>query len=61
MRMAVLVLQLVLTFVLTALVMPALLFSIPAARNDRLGLALMSGTAVLVFVILRLVWPRRRA
>jgi len=61
MRMAVLVLQLLTTFVVTALVMPALLFTIPAARNDRVGLALMSGTAILVFVVLRLVWPRRRA
>jgi hypothetical protein len=60
MRYLIVLLQVVLAFVLTASVMPVLLVTVPAAREGRFGLVLSAAAMVIAFVLLRLVWPRRR-
>lgn len=54
-------LQLVITFVVTALSLPALLATIPALRDQPLGLLVMAVVAAVTFAGLRLIWPRRKA
>ena len=54
-------LQIVITFVVTALSLPALLATIPALRDQPLGLLVMAVVAAVTFAGLRLVWPRRKA
>ena len=57
----VLLLQLVITLVVTALSVPALLSTIPALRDQPWGLAAMAGVMAVTFAGLRLIWPRRKA
>ena len=54
-------LQIVITFVVTALSLPALLATIPALRDQPLGLLVMAAVAAVTFAGLRLIWPRRKA
>ena len=54
-------LQIVITFVVTALSLPALLATIPALRDQPLGLVVMAVVAAVTFAGLRLIWPRRKA
>jgi len=54
-------LQIVITFVVTALSLPALLATIPALRDQPLGLGVMAVVAAVTFAGLRLIWPRRKA
>jgi hypothetical protein len=57
----ILLLQIVITLVVTALSLPALLATIPALRDQPLGLAVMAVVAAVTFAGLRLIWPRRKA
>lgn len=54
-------LQIVITFVVTALSLPALLATVPALRDQPLGLLVMAVVAAVTFAGLRLIWPRRKA
>ena len=54
------VIQLVLSVIVTASVMPFVLVTTPAAQtNPRLGLALMGGILLVCFTLVALAWPRR--
>jgi hypothetical protein len=54
------VVQFVISLLVVGAVMPAVLYSVAAARSPRAGLA-VTGTIVLaVFVLVRLAWPRPR-
>jgi hypothetical protein len=60
MRALIVIVQLALAFVAVAVAMPAILISMPAARDGLAGQALAVTIFVLVFVVIRLVWPKRR-
>jgi len=60
MRAAIVVLQILISFVLVAVTMPALMIFVPAAQDSALGPGLAFGLLVGVFIILRVLWPRRR-
>jgi hypothetical protein len=57
----ILLVQIVITFVVTALSLPALLATIPALRDQPLGLLVMAVVAAVTFAGIRLIWPRRKA
>ena len=57
----ILLLQIVITLVVTALSLPALLATVPALRDQPLGRAVMAVVAAVTFAGLRLIWPRRKA
>ena len=59
MRAAFVVAQILITFVVVAVSMPALLTYVPAMRNPVAGPSVALGLAVVVFTILRVIWPRR--
>lgn len=59
MKVLTVLLQIVLTLFLVASLMPVVLALLPEARPGRAGGVAMAAIAVAVFVILRLVWPRR--
>jgi hypothetical protein len=61
MKAALLLAQVLITFVIVSVTMPAVLTYVPRARDTALGPGLAVGLLVVVFIILRLVWPRRRA
>jgi hypothetical protein len=61
MRFAIVLLQLILTVVITASVLPALLFAFPVLQEGRAGMSAAAAMMVTVFVVLLLVWPRRKA
>ncbi len=60
MRIATLLLQALVAFVLTASFMPIVLVTVPAARNPTAGPVLGGGMLVVLFAIIWLVWPRKR-
>ena len=60
MRVVTVVLQLVVSAVLTALLMPAILVAVPAAQDDRVGIAILAGVLATMFVVVALLWPRRK-
>jgi hypothetical protein len=56
----VVIVQILLAAVLTALIMPLVLVTTPAAQADaRLGLTLMATVLVVTFTLIALAWPRR--
>ncbi len=57
----ILLLQLVISLVVTALSLPALLATIPALRDQPSGLVVMAVIMAVTFAGLRLIWPRRKA
>ena len=61
MRIVVIVtIQLLLSAILTATVMPLVLITTPAAQADaRFGMLLMGGLLVVSFTLIALAWPRR--
>ena len=61
MRFAIVLLQLFIAFVLTATFMPVLLVTVPATRSATAGPALGGAMLVVLFGIIWLIWPRRRA
>jgi hypothetical protein len=59
MRAAVaIVVQFVVSLLIMGALMPALLATVPAARNSRTGFTLAIAGIVAVFGLLRMVWPR---
>lgn len=58
-RVTTIVTQVVITFVLVAILVPSILVNVPAARGGVAGPTVVALLAVLLFVILRLVWPKR--
>jgi hypothetical protein len=61
MRILIIAIQVVLSFVVTASIMPIILVSVPATTEDhRLGLSLMGVLFVLSFAVIALVWPGRK-
>jgi hypothetical protein len=57
----ILLLQIVISLVITALSMPALLGTVPTLRDQPAGLAVMAVIMAVTFAGLRLIWPRRKA
>jgi hypothetical protein len=54
------VIQLLLSAILTATVMPLVLITTPAAQSDaRFGMMLMGGLLLVSFSLIALAWPRR--
>lgn len=60
MRLLIILVQLVISALVTATVMPAVLVSVPAAKDQRVGLGIVAGLLALTFFLVTLVWPRRR-
>ena len=60
MKAALVLAQVLISFVVVAVTLPALMVFVPAARDTALGPGLAIGLLVVVFIVLRLAWPRRR-
>jgi hypothetical protein len=60
MRIATVLLQVLIAFVLTAAFLPIVLVSVPATRDPTAGPVLGVSMLVVLFGIVWLVWPRRR-
>jgi hypothetical protein len=60
MRIVILVVQVVISVAVVGLVLPGVLAFVPAARDQRVGLSIAGAIAVLMFMILRMIWPRPR-
>ena len=52
------VLMLLITFLATATIMPFVLFTVPAAQDETVGVALVCAIALVVFAVLWVVWSR---
>ena len=61
MRLGTLLLQLLIAFILTASFMPFVLVTLPVTRSATAGPVLGVGMLVSLFVVIWLVWPKRRA
>ena len=59
MRALIVFVQVLISAVLTASLMPVVLVTVPAAQDDRTGLAIVSGLFVVSFLGILLVWPKR--
>ena len=57
-HIALLLIQIVLSFFVVGLLMPALLATMPPVRGSTIGPALAMAVAGVIFLVLRLVWPR---
>jgi len=56
----VVIVQVVLSLIVTASVMPLVLVTTPLAQtNARFGLLLMAGVVLVSFTLIALAWPRR--
>ena len=54
------VVQILLSLILTASIMPLVLVTTPAAQTDaRFGVGLMVGILIVTFTLIALAWPRR--
>jgi len=60
MRLATVVLQVVIAFVLTASFMPIVLVNVPASREPAAGSLLAAGMLAGLFAVIWALWPRRR-
>lgn len=56
-----LLIQFVLSLIITASIMPIVLANAPAAREQPVGLTIASAILVVTFALLWLVWPRRKS
>ena len=56
----VLFVQFVLSFVITASVMPIVLVNSPAAREGPIGMTIAAVILMATFAVLWLIWPRRK-
>ena len=54
------VLQLCVTLAVSGFVMPLILVNVPPARDNKVGLVLTSALIVTTFVVVRVLWPKRR-
>ncbi len=55
-----LLIQMLLSFFVVGLLLPALLAKLPSLRGPGVGPWLALGIAAAVFILLRLVWPRSK-
>ena len=60
MRIVVVVVQLLISVIVTASVMPVVLVTFPPAQNDRVGLAIMAAILAVTFLLTALVWPKKK-
>jgi uncharacterized membrane protein (DUF485 family) len=60
MRAVAVVVQILVSFVVAASLMPVLLVTVPATQSASVGPPIAIGLAVVAFVLVRLVWPRHR-
>jgi len=60
MRVPHLIGQVMVTFAIAAIVVPIVVLVLPAARDARIGYLSLATVLVVVFGILRVVWPRPR-
>jgi len=60
MRAVAVVVQIIVSLVVAASLMPVLLVTVPDTQSQALGPAAALGIAALTFAIVRLVWPRHR-
>jgi hypothetical protein len=58
MTVAKVVLMVVITFFVTATAMPFVLVTVPAAQDDKVGLAMVCGIALVVFAVLWLAFTK---
>jgi hypothetical protein len=60
MRGVAVVIQVLISLVVAASVMPVLLAAVPETQHQKVGPAVAFGIAALAFVIVRVVWPRHK-
>ena len=60
MRAVAVVVQIVISLVVAASLMPVLLVTVPETQTRSVGPAVALGIAALTFAIVRIVWPRHR-
>ena len=51
--------QIVVAMLVAGAVMPGILFALPARQVDSIGRPLVFAVPIVLFVLLRLVWPKR--
>jgi hypothetical protein len=51
-------LMVLITFLVTATIMPIVLFNVPAVQNDRVGMLTMAGIAIVTFATIWVVWVK---
>ena len=61
MRAVTVALQVLISLVVTASLMPVLMYALPATEDSRYGLATMAGLFAAIFVLLALAWPKKKA
>jgi len=61
MRIVITIVQLLIALIVTASTMPFVLAKVPAARESRVGPLVVGAGLIVVFVLIRLVWPRPKA
>ena len=52
--------QVIISVLIVGVLLPGVLVNVAAAREPKVGSALGLGLTVVVFVVLRVVWPRPR-
>lgn len=60
MRILIIVVQLLISVFVTATVMPVVLVNVPAAQNDKVGRGIMAAILAVTFLLVALVWPRKK-
>lgn len=60
MRVLIILVQILISLFLTASLMPVVLVSLPAAQEEGVGMGIMGVMVVVAFIVVALVWPKRR-
>jgi hypothetical protein len=60
MRILIIVVQLLISVFVTASVMPVILVTFPAAQHDKVGLSIMAAILAVTFLLVALVWPKKK-
>ena len=60
MRAVIVIVQVLIVLVIIAVALPGILAMVPAARDGSTALSIAVAIGVILFVLLRLVWPPRR-
>jgi len=60
MRLLIILVQVVISALVTATVMPAVLATVPAARDQRVGIGVVAGLLAATYFLVTLIWPRRK-
>jgi hypothetical protein len=61
MRGVAIVIQLLVSLIVAATLMPVLLVGVPSLQDRTAGPAVAVGVVVFVFILVRVLWPRHRA